>query len=147
MPPSKSDILPSEGGITPMWALACGKYGIQGASAPWMTFSGAPSAPTRAPPKLTEGHLPSVPPLWVRPCVHQLLENQVKTGNPASCFQTPESAAQFDETQTIISNYNAILLQYYTNYNTTHHRLGGGRIRPPPLGFSGITSSFITVST
>ena len=31
MPPSKSDILPSEGGITPMWALACGKYGIQGA--------------------------------------------------------------------------------------------------------------------
>ena len=31
MPPSKSDILPSEGGITPMWAVACGKYGIQGA--------------------------------------------------------------------------------------------------------------------
>ena len=29
----------------------------------------------------------------------------------------------------------------------TRHRLGGGgRIRPP-LGFSGITSSFITVST
>ena len=63
MPPSKSDILPSEGGITPMWALACGKYGIQEA-----LFSGAPSAPTRAPPKLTEGHVPSVPPpLWVRP--------------------------------------------------------------------------------
>ena len=31
MPPSKSAILPSEGGITPIWALACGKYGIQGA--------------------------------------------------------------------------------------------------------------------
>ena len=30
MPHSKSDILPSKGGITPMWAVACAKYGIQG---------------------------------------------------------------------------------------------------------------------
>ena len=55
MPPSKSDILPYEGGITPMWALACGKYGIQGAF-------GALDDVFGAPPKLTEGHVPSVPP-------------------------------------------------------------------------------------
>ena len=45
-------------------------------SAPWMTFSGAPSAPARAPPKLTEGHVPSVPPPpsgcapAEKPCLH-----------------------------------------------------------------------------
>ena len=69
MPLSRSDILPSEGVITPMWAVSCAKYGIQGAFRALDSVFGdaftaqeGPSAPKRAPPKLTEGHVPSVPP-------------------------------------------------------------------------------------
>ena len=72
MPPSKSDILPSEGDITPMWALACGKYGIQGAFGALDDVFGGTFGVHEGASEADRGARAQCAPLWVRPCPFSL---------------------------------------------------------------------------